>query len=456
MGDLDRAATALQRTLGAVLLLRQILIDETRWFLGWGVVALAARFLGVPARVCAWSGVALSFAVLIASLIRTLHARPDRSAMLALLDARMHGGGLIAASATLPLGAWRFPLIGADAPHVRWNARPKILLFTGTALFVAGALVVPIHSQGSQHRLMVGDDVKRLETRIDQLTEEKLMSPERATALKQTLEQLQTSAAGDDPAKAWETLDTIDETTMRIAADAGEHAIRGAEALSGVEAGASALQSADLGGSQLSDAMRELATEVARASAENQELSEGLSPQVRAGAGTLTRKDLEGIAAAARAGKSALRSKLAKLGRGGLLDPKALRRFDEASVPANRDDLARFLREHRTSSLGEALASCGGRGGVDRGRGDAALFFGEQVKEADEKFKDHVLPPAAAAALADSDVTGLSAAAPGGSRPEVSSGGGVTTRAGAASAFTAVVMPRHRGTVARFFERKPQ
>jgi hypothetical protein len=157
------------------------------------------------------------------------------------------------------------------------------------------------------------------------------------------------------------------------------------------------------------------------------------------------------IGAAARRGKSALRNQLSKLGAKGLIDPKALRKFDNSSVA----DLAKFLHDRKGTSIASGNGQAG-RGGKDRGRGDAQLFFGEETKEGSEKFKDHALPPALAASLEQSELAGMSAAAPQVTNVRASAGGALAMQNGSGSAYTTTVLPRHRGTVGRFFERTSQ
>jgi hypothetical protein len=214
----------------------------------------------------------------------------------------------------------------------------------------------------------------------------------------------------------------------KAANSAAEEAIRNGETLSTIEAMAAA---------------NDLAAEAAQASAENASLLPGLAP------GT---KDVGKIGAAARQAKASLRDRLSKLASKGLIDPKSLRKFDNSSSA----DLARYLREHRGGSSSSGPLPRGGGGGVERGRGAAPLFFGEETKEGDEKFKDHALPPATAAALEQSELVGMSASAPQKVQPRGSAGGALTIQSGSGSAYTTIVLPRHRGTVGRFFERTSQ
>ena len=425
MRDVESAVRVLRRRVATALALRALFVAAGSWFLLWGIGALIARVLGAPTDVVLAAGLAGTAIVAVLAAGRGIRSAPGDRALLAYLDARQHCGGLAAASSDVDLGDWSLPQV--QVPRIRWKARKKLLYLAGCAAFVIGATVVPLAISASHHKLQIGDDAKRIEDKIELLQEEKIIAPERAEALKQTVEELKTNAEGDDPAKAWETLDAVDDAVTKAAGSAAEDAMRKGETLSQIEA---------------MTAANELADEAARMAAENAALMPALPP------GT---KDIGKIGAAARQSKADLRNRLSKLASKGLIDPKSLRKFDN---PGN-SDLARYLREHRDGSESGTMAR-GGRGGIDRGRGDAPLFFGEETKEADEKFKEHALPPATAGSLDDSQLVGLSASTPQQMQMRASAGGALTATGGAGSAYTTTVLPRHRGTVGRFFERTSQ
>jgi hypothetical protein len=306
----------------------------------------------------------------------------------------------------------------------------------------------------SRHRLDVQTDVARAESQLKLLEEEKLLPPDRTEALKQSIEQLKREASGDDPAKAWETLDALADATSRAARDAAESALRKTEALSRVEAMASLLEGHELAGEDLANGMRTLANEASQpesVSSLPDDVKEAIAKK------SLTDAQMREIAKAARSGKAALRRTLDKLRAAGLIDPKTMAKQDELSDAGDKSDLSRYLKEHSarqgmTAALRSYLA---GRGGVDRGRGDAAMFFGEKSDPKGTKWDSQTLPPATAAALQNSEMVGVSAAAPDAAHPLTSSGGALAkTATGGGSAYTSVILPRHRGAVKRYFERK--
>ena len=106
-------------------------------------------------------------------------------------------------------------------------------------------------------------------------------------------------------------------------------------------------------------------------------------------------------------------------------------------------------------SVDEAtLQWCAGKGGVDRGRGDAAMTWTDGSSEKDARFKEKVLPPSSVAGLNDSQLVGLSASAPTADTSGVAAHGALNSAAsGGGSAYTQTILPRHRGAVRRYFDR---
>jgi hypothetical protein len=73
--------------------------------------------------------------------------------------------------------------------------------------------------------------------------------------------------------------------------------------------------------------------------------------------------------------------------------------------------------------------------------------------EKDARFKERALPPSAVAGLKDSQLLGLSAAAPT-ARQGIAAHGALNPAArGGGSAYTQTILPRHQGAVKRYFER---
>jgi hypothetical protein len=433
------AVTSLKRRITAVLFLRQSLLWLGAWCVVWGVGGLVARFAFdvAPAKL-AFGATAVPLVIVIA-VART--RRPSDRQLVALVDSHARAGGLLIAAHEVDLGEWRPD--AARTPRVQWNARRETAIAILSAAFAVAVLLVSARKTEARQPLAVGRDIERLQDRVDVLHEEQVIDDAQAEVLTKTLEELRQEATGEDAAKAWEALDSIDEATSQAAREAGEKAVEQGQQLTQLEAMAFALGSDAVDPSKLGEAMRELASELAGAQKESKAMA------------NVSAEDLKAIEAAARAGKEELREMLNKLREQGLIDPKTLRQFEQAAEFANRDALAKFLKEHGS---GTKLSTAVGRfitatPGVDRGQGDAPMFFGENSPE-DGKFREQTLPAAAAAALSQSQLVAVSAASPDQENAQRSSGGAINAQSGAGSAHTAEVLPRHRGTVQRFFERK--
>ncbi|GAF89752.1 unnamed protein product, partial [marine sediment metagenome] len=129
----------------------------------------------------------------------------------------------------------------------------------------------------------------------------------------------------------------------------------------------------------------------------------------------------------------------------------------ENSMQGGRAALAAFLEENANTALA-ALISCNlpGKGGINRGRGDAAMTWTEGTSEEGAGFKEKTLSPAALADLKKSKLLGISTGA-----PQESEGGTVNVSgivsgaaAGGGSAHRHLVLPKHKRTVRSYFERK--
>ncbi|HJQ37935.1 MAG TPA: hypothetical protein VKB93_12425 [Thermoanaerobaculia bacterium] len=453
MNPTPRAVTSLERRVTAVLCVRQLIAWATVAAIVWGVIILVAR-LAFAASPPLFILLAMLPVVIGGAVLHALRMRPSRNALIALLDAESNCGGLLMASDAVPLGEWNVDV--ARVPRVRWASRRHLIVAALCLGFAAAAMFVPIRAEASKQTLDVRRDADQLQKRIDLLREEEVIPEARAEAMTKTVEALRREAEADDPAKAWEALDSIAESTSQAAKEAGEEAVRKGEQLTRAEAMAMGLASDALDPSQLAQAMREMANEM-----QSQELQSKLPADLRdaISKGQLTKEQLRQLEQALRNQKGKLRSSMAKLQKAGLIDAKTLKACENATNGGNGSGggLAQFLRENAgkqgfSNAIGEWVQGTPGR---DRGRGDAPMFFGEEARE-DGAFKEQTLPPATAASLSNSQTVAVSAATPNANDSERSRGGALTNaQAGSGSAITTAVLPRHRGTVERFFERKP-
>ncbi len=99
-----------------------------------------------------------------------------------------------------------------------------------------------------------------------------------------------------------------------------------------------------------------------------------------------------------------------------------------------------------------------GEAGINRGRGDAELTFGDESDETGVKFTERSLPAASLEAMKESKLVAVTAGAPEVDADAGPSEGGALTGAagGGGGAYTRTVLPRHRSAVRRYFERSDQ
>ncbi|MDD3117619.1 MAG: hypothetical protein PHQ27_00420, partial [Victivallales bacterium] len=132
----------------------------------------------------------------------------------------------------------------------------------------------------------------------------------------------------------------------------------------------------------------------------------------------------------------------------------------EASRKQNLDDLQDFIRQNCNScdagNLEKAcLAPGAGCGGVSRGRGDAPLTWTDRNLSFHGKYRELALPPASEDDLENSELIGVTAAAPeAGDVVVPAAPGSLRVTGGEAEMSRAVIQPRHRRAVGRYFNHR--
>jgi hypothetical protein len=461
----DQSIRRFIRRLALLLAFRQSLTFVAVWCFLWGAVALVLRAASATTRrQLLWGAIGIAVAAIAAAVV-SRRRLPSRDSVRAMLDSRNDCGGLLMAGADADLGAWRTPEI--TLPRLRWRKARAFGLLAASSAFVLISLLAPVRfaATGASRPMDVSREVENLSAQIEALKEAQVIEEAKAEALEQKLDQLGQEASGEDPAKTWEALDHLNDAVEKAAKEAAEAAGARRERLARAEALAEGLMA---GGDQLdsktmTEAMRTLGEMTREAVKENESLAGDLSPETLEAikSGSLKAEHLKDLTKALSQNKSALNQKLSKLsksgqfGQFGRINPNALK----GGAQANRRDnsgLARFLKENAEKmSVDEAtLQWCAGKGGVDRGRGDAAMTWTDGSSEKDARFKEKVLPPSSVAGLNDSQLVGLSASAPTADTSGVAAHGALNSAAsGGGSAFTQTILPRHRGAVRRYFDR---
>jgi hypothetical protein len=381
-----------------------------------------------------------------------------------LLDGHWNCGGLLMATGDVDTANWPIKLPSSAVPIVHWaGGRPCGILLC-CAAFVAASFLIPTRFLGemASHRLQVGAEVEKLAEKVELLKEEKILPPQRAKSLEMALDQLKQEASGSDPAKTWEAMDHLEQSIAQASAEAAEEAARGAEKAAKAEELASALDKAQgqMTEQELSEAMNVLAQDVQRAAEDDAFMAGDLSEELEEDCenGTLEKEQLAELAKGLGKCKARDLRRLQKLAAARLIDPSLLEQL-EGKCDIDPEALAQLLEESDGLSELDDLLNEGnkpGRGGVDRGRGDAGMTWTDGTDRDDIEFQEKVLPPSAVASLKESQLQGISVGDPTAPASGQTSAGRSLdgSAAGRGSARTQVILPEHKKAIQRYFARE--
>jgi hypothetical protein len=461
----DEQISLMRLKISLLLTVRNCMRVLAIWGFALGVFVLVGRVLLQTERSeLAWAAVtAVPF--VFGSMVYSVRKTPSEKSLTCLFDERNRCGGLLIARSEVDLGGWRVIMPQVRSPRLGWRSGSTVLPFLLAACFVAVSFLIPQkYVTGKSHRrLQVGDDIQKIEEQIKALEEEDALSEEESLELREKLRQLTETASGYDPVRTWESLDHLRESLEKRAAEAANEAIQQTEGLTEAETLAKAL-SANPGAvdeALLNEAMEELASMVDELSRSNTALKDALDAQALnvTGSQQLTEEQMEALLKALAEGKVQLQECVGGMCKYGLVDPNAVG-LCEGMAQCDASGLLAYLKEHSGEmGIGEALKSyCQGpgRGGVNRGRGDAEMVYGDQSSETGTKFEEQSLPAARLSAMKDSHVVGTSVSAPQLSEGQDSGDGGAldSAQAGAGSAQKRKILPKHNNAVKRYFEKE--
>jgi hypothetical protein len=458
----ERAVTTFARRIALVLITRYWLTFSIIWIFLWGVTVLSLRVATNLSKAQLLWGLAGLAPALVMAFIWGRKGLPSRSAIRALVDHRGDFGGLLMASAQAELGEWKSMLPHAVAPRVRLrSARQGGLLFVSVAFLVASFLApVRFGVLASDRPLDVEQQADQLKSDIETLKKEEMIEEPRAESLEERLDAIKKDASGEDPVKTWEALDHLQDSVSDAAQEGAEKLAQTNENLAKAQALSEALAGA---GSSMdpklaAEAMKELSSLMESAMSDKEALEKALGSELSSSlkSGSLSSEQLKQLAKALGTRKGEIAKRLGKLREARLIDAEALKKCENAGK-CDSAGLAEFLKDNAGEmSVEEAVKLWGapGRGGVDRGRGDAEMTWTDPSSEKGTKFKEEVLPPGGIAGLKDSQLAGRSIGAPSIDHKGSAGSGALSgANAGGGSAFTQTILPRHKGSVKRYFDR---
>ena len=477
----DHAIQSFLRKLAALLTLKSWLMMATVWCFGCGVVSLSLRAAIATPRKPLLFGAAGIIAAAVAAFLMARKQLPTQTSVRSLLDRQNDCGGLLMAAGEQSLGNWENRLNSVNLPRLKWRSSRAWSLLALSVAFAALCLFLPIKyiSVNAGRSLDVGKEAEALAAQIETLKEEQIIAEVKAEELKEKLDQLTAEASGEDPAKTWEALDHLANSVEKAAKDAAAEAAGKQEQLEKAEALAEGLMagSDQMDAKLMTEAMQTLLTMMQGAMKENEALASQLSPETQEAIknGSLKPEQLKELAGALSQSKQKLNQQLSKLNQSGMnrgnINPNSLKGGASAQKRDN-SGLSKFLKDNaQKMSVADAVGqwcegngngkdcppgqNCpGGKGGVSRGRGDAAMTWTEGSDENNARFKEKTLPPGSVAGLQDSQLVGLSASAPEVQKGNLAAHGALnSSAAGGGSAYTQTVLPKHKSAVKKYFER---
>jgi hypothetical protein len=446
------------RKLSLLLMFRGALRWATAWFFVWGVVVLAARFAHLLNVQTLLLGLIGAVPLAIVAAAREYRKRVAFPSVRAAYDGLNQCGGVIMAEETAEMADWQNALPNASVPKLRWRGGRPLGMFGLSAIFVAVTLLLPerITSLAAAKPLEIGKLVGELHAELETLKQEKILESNKADEMQKQLDKLREQSSALDPNKTWEALDHIRQSNSDLARQASEEAIAKTTQLTEAQTLASALQmamDAGLDSQTATRAAQDLASMLKSAKLEQGLLNGEIPPELLSQLSSLSKEDLEKLAGAIQFNKSGLSKTVAKLANLKLIDAKSLSQCKNAGQCPNPQALAAYLCENTNCNSFAAAAGAYGRGGIDRGRGDAPMTWKDESSEQGAKFKEEALP--ASDRFNDSQFVGISKTAPQLSGDDVATEHGALASASASGggAHSQVVLPRHKQAVRNFFKR---
>lgn len=463
----DREIQSFSRRVVTFAFLRSWLRVSALWLFLLGIAVLLSRSFGQlsDSLVHSYWWVLIT-GLLIASVFagwRAAKRRPDSAAVRAMYDLYNRCGGVVMASAELPLGNWAqsTPTTGRTPP-LRWQGGRTLGLLGAAIVFFSITLLLPDRFTQllAQQPLDVAAEVKQIVQQIEILKEHGLLTEDKAKALIDETRKLEKEAAGSNPAKTWEALDHLKQSNQNLAKQAAQENVAEAKALAAAEAIGKAvdhLPAEKKGGDTAKELMKEMGKLGDDAGLEegmlkNPALAE-LLEQLKGG--NIDPEKLKGLLKDLAKEQQALKEMLKELCEGGMIGPEMLGPFEPGM---NMEELERFLAAEgfNPDQIAEEIARMmAGRGGVNRGPGKAPLFLGAPSNEDNVKFKEEKLP--LTGSIKDSKLLQITKTAPEvtGDNANVTTGSLNSSTAGGGAAQSHRLLPAHRPAIQRYFKREP-
>ena len=404
-----------------------------------GIAGLACRmFVPRASQTLPWFwAVPFVMAVPAGIVCVTKRYRPEQIAALA--DSLGGGHGLLLSQFERSDPAWwESPMLARATHFTLPRVRPwrKLAPLVPAIFFLAASLWVPQRFPAAGDVALAKEIAAELTAKVQELKQETLVTPEEEQRLEEEIERIRRGAEERVDASAWEAADALKEKMSASLAEK-QDALQWAEQSlarysAAVASGASAESRAGQA-AELSKALEKLAQSglLAGAPADLQRLLKG--GKLPADAASM--RELTAALAKYLAETGTRVGDLARAGRG----RGGIGKFDPSEFP---------LEAASGNGRGDP-----GRGGVNRGRGDAPLTWGKESLPID-RFKARALPPGGAASPDDWAPVVEAPGAPQTS-PVLSTAAAARSYDPSAGqgAWRRTLAPRHRSAVKKYFDK---
>lgn len=461
--ELGRIRGALWRVLAVRLLTRYLSV----WVFVWGGALLALRWLGV-----AWEGAAAGGGLVLLALVAAAcevarRQLPARARLVAWLDSRSGGSGLLLAREQGLLPASAAMPEHTDPALVSWEDRRPAAILTLGVLFLAGAMFAPLPSTSQASSFTPGPELlQQLAEKVEVLAQHELADLADLNHTRRELADL-TEA---DPASAldfWSAYDRVEDSLAEIAREAVDETLAASRELAAAQTLAQAMADFSMREeSQLAEHAQQDLTEMLKGLEHLGGLPESLPEELKQaleGKKPLTEQQLEQLKETMSQQQESLRKQMEKLAEQKMCEQKQAQQCKSPNSQAG-EQLAEAIRRHyqkhgqckqmiMSRAFQDQRQAPGTSSGDPRGGGQAPLDFSGNTDESQMSYLDEMVegthsdlsqsmvfhtllaePKPADDAEAPSQVLGVSADNP-------SQSGGVTHR----------IPPRHRNAVSRFF-----
>lgn len=446
-------------------LLHRWCVGAPIFLLAWGVANLILRAAyDIPALMLLNGLWGLLLFLMVTSLLEWRRL-PDHTVLTALIDQTNRMGGLLMSSERMDTSSWLTQRPAPQCPQIRWRMGSKaavcllMMLFTGATFFTPYYL----NPNTLTNKLEIGASAAELREKVSLLKEEALIQPDKADQLEQQLDRMEKNARANDPARAWETLDHLND---RIQAEADKNvqnltdqmaAVKRAENLALMLAHADQLQP-----SVRTQAMRAL-TQMLKDISQGGDASPLLNNDQRMralGNGASSSEQLASLSGNLQKFQKQMAERLKRLQASGMSTAN-WGKVPELASPPDDSGLEAFLKanaQNMTMADISALCQNPGRGGVSRGRGDAVMTWKEPSSQEGSRFRDVTTPSAGFAGAQENQLLGVTLAPPSKGESEAPPKPGALNQAEAGSGAARLhkVRPRHKGPVRRYFDRSPK